>query len=128
MLTKCYSFLYGFLYGMINYFINCSAAWLSQGSHNKVSFQRCYNMNDVTVHAIAHLRQDDKWTEPPSDPDREWNNPFVCRWHWKDLSTITPPMLFYPCAWSWVLLRRCCWFLLQRWEFYGWKPIIYTYD
>ena len=37
-------------------------------------------------------------------------------------------MPFYPYAWSWILLWRCCWFLLQRWEFHGWKPIIYTCD
>lgn len=26
------------------------------------------------------------------------------------------------------LLCWCCWCLLQRWEFHGWKPIIYTCD
>ena len=52
----------------------------------------------------------------------------LCRWHWKDLSTRTPPMPFYPCAWLWLPLWRCCLCLLQRWEFYGWKPIIYTCD
>ena len=54
-LIKFYSFLYGFLYSMINYLIDCLAAWLSQGSHNKVSLQRCQNMNDVAARVIACL-------------------------------------------------------------------------
>ena len=50
----------------------------------------------------------------------------LCRWHWKDLRTITPPMPFHSCTWSWVLLWRCRWYLLRRLGFCGWKPIIYT--
>ena len=41
---------------------------------------------------------------------------------------MTPPLPFYPCGWSWVLLWRCCQCLLQKWEFFVWKPIIYTCD